>query len=123
MAWVKQEALQHRYTCHAIFSLRDGALTPQQFCQAMQQGGDIQDWRLMAHSDTAHSHAHILFFRDKRLHKQRYLAWQTAVREALSKMEKQQSSAVLNNEAVQEMQQTVVTPAKRGQRKEVGLGW
>ena len=67
MAWAKQEALQHRYTCHAVFSLREGTLTPEQYSTAMQRGGEIQDWRLMAHSDTAHSHAHILFFLDKQL--------------------------------------------------------
>jgi hypothetical protein len=120
MAWAQQEALQHRYTCHAIFSLRDGALTPQQFCHAMQQGGDIQDWRLMAHSDTAHSHAHILFFRDKRLDKQRYLTWHNAVGEALSTMEKQHVSDGLDNKDSRDMQTALAESAKQ---KGMGLGW
>ncbi len=90
MAWAKQEALGHRYTFEAILSVPQGQLTLEQFRQAMQAGDEIADWRLIAHRDTKHSHAHVLFFRDKRLDKETFLSWQTDVRSELARLEQQQ---------------------------------
>ena len=89
MAWAKQEARDHRYTCQAILSVPQGKLTPEQFCRAMGHGNEINDWRLMAHQDSQHSHAHVLFFRDKRLDKETFLAWQNDVRSELARLEQQ----------------------------------
>jgi hypothetical protein len=55
----------------------------------MQQGEAISDWRLLVHRDTAYRHAHVLFFRDRRLEKGEFLAWQEQVREALLQLEKE----------------------------------
>ena len=55
----------------------------------MQQGGEVSDWRLMTHHDTDYRHAHVLFFRDKRLDKETFLSWQTEVRAELARLEQQ----------------------------------
>ena len=92
LAWARQEAFGHRYTFEAVLSMQQAKLAAADFCRAMEQGESIQDWRLMLHRDTAHRHAHVLFFRDKRLEKAQFLAWQQKVREALLQSEKQQAA-------------------------------
>jgi hypothetical protein len=134
MAWVKEAALTNRYTFEALLSVQQGALTPAQFCQAMSQSGEIGDWRLVMHQDTRHRHAHVLFFRDSRLDKSSFLAWQTAVRQELARLEQQQLAAApttsLENEKAGLRMAAERAPAlvpaaepKRSQRQEVALGW
>ncbi len=122
MAWARQEALSHRYTFEAILSVPQGQLTPEQFGRAMQAGGEIGDWRLIAHRDTKHAHAHVLFFRDKRLDKKTFLSWQTAVRAELARLEQQQIKA---RAARQEMALDAdgATRLSRAKSREVSLGW
>jgi hypothetical protein len=43
----------------------------------------------VVHNDTAYSHAHVLFFRDKHIEKEQYLRWQAQVRQALAAREQQ----------------------------------
>ncbi len=88
MTWLRAESFRHRYTFEAILSVRDGDLTGEAFCKAMGQGEAINDWRLMMHNDTNNSHAHVLFFGDKRMEKKKYLAWQAEVRAELVAQEK-----------------------------------
>lgn len=125
LAWAKQEALRHRYTFQAILSVPQGDVNPEQFCQAMGRSQEISDWRLMAHQDTSHRHAHVLFFRDKRLDKKTFLAWQTAVRQELSRLEQQQLALPRTQDLEKEVQLELALDAepKRVQRQEVGLGW
>lgn len=125
MAWAKQEALRHRYTFQAILSVPQAELNPEQFCQAMAQSQEISEWRLMMHQDTKHRHAHVLFFRDKRLDKKSFLAWQTAVRQELSRMEQQQLALPHSPERQQEMQPEMVLDSEstHSRQQEVGLGW
>lgn len=124
MAWAKQEALHHHYTFQAILSVPQAELNPEQFCQAMAQSQEIAEWRLMMHQDTKHRHAHVLFFRDKRLDKKSFLAWQTAVRQELSRLEQQQLSSL--NTPIQEeiaQQELALDDATQRIRQEVNLGW
>lgn len=125
MAWAKEAALNHRYTFEALLSVQQGELTPEQFCQAMSQSGEIGDWRLVSHQDTAYRHAHVLFFRDKRLDKTTFLAWQTAVRQELARLEQQQLAAAPLADLEKEVQSetTLTAEPKRAWRQEVGLGW
>lgn len=140
VAWAKQEALRHRYTSETIFSVPQADLTPEEFCQAMQQeslvGGEISDWRLMAHRDTDYRHAHVLFFRDKRFDKKTFLSWQTDVRAELVGLEQQQPSVSLrpgaelvegtglNDRAVpQEMELDAGRVHAKGQEVGLGYGW
>lgn len=120
MAWARQEALRHRYTFEAILSVPQGDLTPAEFCRAMQQGGGITDWRLMAHHDTDYRHAHVLFFRDKRLDKETFLSWQSEVRAELVRLEQQQTN---DRAAQQEMALDTGQARTRAKGQEVGLGW
>jgi hypothetical protein len=125
MAWAKEAALHHRYTFEALLSVQQGELTPAQFCQAMGQSQEIGDWRLVSHQDTDYRHAHVLFFRDKRLDKETFLAWQTAVRQELSRLEQQQLALPpapgLEKEVQLEMALDVAP--KHVQHQGVGLGW
>lgn len=125
MAWAKEAALNHRYTFEALLSVQQGELTPAQFCQAMGQGQEIGDWRLVSHEDTDYRHAHVLFFRDKRLDKKTFLAWQTAVRQELSRLEQQQLSLPHTPTLEKEVQLEMALDAepKRVRQQEVGLGW
>ncbi len=140
MAWAKQEALRHRYTFEAILSVPQADLTPEEFCQAMQQGslvgGEISDWRMMAHRDTDYRHAHILFFRDKRFDKKTFLSWQTDVRAELVGLEQRHPAAALrpgaelvegtgwNGRAVpQKMELDAGRAHANAKGQEVGLGW
>ena len=88
MSWLRAESFRHRYTFEAILSVRDGDLTGEAFCKAMGQGEAVSEWRLMMHNDTNNSHAHVLFFGDKRMEKKLYLAWQAEVRAELISQEK-----------------------------------
>ena len=88
MAWLRAESFRNRYTFEALLSVRDGDLTSEAFCKAMGQGEIVSDWRLMLHSDTNNRHAHVLFFRDERMDKKAFLAWQAGVRTELVAQEK-----------------------------------
>ena len=86
-----------------------GRLTPQDYGEALERAGILRDWRLMVHNDTAYSHAHVLFFRDKRIEKEQYLRWQADVRQALALREQQRLS---EPEAVQNLSEelTIAMP-------------
>jgi hypothetical protein len=125
IAWAREAALNHRYTFEALLSVQQGELTPEQFCQAMGQSREIGDWRLVSHQDTDYRHAHVLFFRDKRLDKTTFLAWQTAVRQELARLEQQQLAAAPAPDLEKEVQPEMALAAepKRVRRQEVSLGW
>jgi len=122
MAWARQEALSHRYTFEAILSVPQGKLPPEAFCRAMRQGGAISDWRLMAHRDTRHRHAHVLFFRDKRLDKQTFLSWQTKVRTELTRLEQQQLDGRTAHQEL-ELDADGSTRLSLAKSQGVSLGW
>ncbi len=82
--WAKEKVHRYSYehTYQLLLSTRYGGLTAADFSHVLQQGSELSDmreWRLMMHQDTQHRHAHVLFFRDKRLDKKSFLTWQTAV--------------------------------------------
>jgi hypothetical protein len=104
LAWAREAAMAHRYTFQAVLSVPEGELTAAAFVQAMGQGQEIEQWRLIVHQDTAHCHAHVLFFGDRRMEKGRFLAWQTAVREELARQ---------SELARQEAEQLARTPAEQ----------
>ena len=91
MAWVREGALSHQYTAHAVLSIPEGTLNAAAYRQALAQGGQTEQYHIMVHTDTAHNHAHVIFFWDKRLDKETYLAWQTAVQDSLQKRVQQQT--------------------------------
>lgn len=107
--WSQEEAINHEYTFQALLSVPQGRLTPQDYGEALDQAGILQDWRLIVHNDTSYSHAHVLFFRDKRIEKEQYLRWQADVRQALATSEQQRLS---EPEAVQSLSEelTVAMP-------------
>lgn len=120
MAWVKAKALAHRYTFQGILSVPVSQLTAAEFGKAMQKGGQTEDWRLIAHNDTKHPHAHVLWFGDKCMDKKTFLAWQAEVRAELVKLEQQQLNGP---DAQQEMGLGADKLVTRAKSKEVGLEW
>lgn len=138
LAWAREAALAHRYTFQAVLSVPKGELTAAAFVQAMGQGQEIEQWRLIVHQDTAHRHAHVLFFGDQRLEKGRFLAWQTAVREELTRQEaeqltrtpaeqmegaEQQMAAAASAEVGAESDLTEEEGLARQRRQWLGWGW
>ncbi|HRQ42674.1 MAG TPA: hypothetical protein PLD25_32575 [Chloroflexota bacterium] len=135
MAWVRANALEHRYTFQGVLSAPEGELTAAEFGRAMQKGGQTEDWRLMAHEDTKHRHAHVLWFGDKRMDKKAFLSWQADVRAELVRLEQQHTSASLlrlhsaqvstgakDRVAQQEMTLDTGQARARAKGQEVGLG-
>lgn len=117
MAWIREQSMSHRYTFQGLLSVPQGVLTGADFNEALQKGGQEKEWRLIAHDDTRHPHAHVLWFGDKRLNKQDFLSWQKNVRAALVRLEKQQ----LNDQALRG-ELTHGVDLTQETEKEYGLG-
>lgn len=67
LTWTADSALTMPYTYTLVLSVRDADLTPEQFQKVMHTVRDeINDFRLITHSDTEHTHAHVLVFSDKK---------------------------------------------------------
>ncbi len=67
------QAMSHNYTFHLILSVRDGDPTDAQFVDAVKGlAGVIDDYQLLVHRDTAHTHAHILWYRDSLTTRQQF---------------------------------------------------
>lgn len=130
MAWVKASAMDHRYTFQGILSVPEGELNGAAFAQALQKGGQTDDWRLIAHEDTRHRHAHVLWFGDKRMDKQTFQQWQHDVRTELVRLEQHYLPAALDA-AAQLAQQTDPEELaasgdaqwRRVKGQEVGFSW
>lgn len=87
LAWAAAQAKVHAYTFQALLSVPEARLRAEDFSRAMQEGQTIGDWRLLAHDDTAYSHAHVLFFRNSRLDKESFAHWHERVRQELAALE------------------------------------
>lgn len=90
VSWAEGQARQQDQTFHALLSVPKGRLTATDYTRALEQAGQIPDFRLMVHNDTTYSHAHVLFFRGKRLDKESYLRWQEQVQRELAAAEQKQ---------------------------------
>jgi hypothetical protein len=82
----------------------------------------------MMHQDTQHCHAHVLFFRDKRLDKETFLSWQTDVRAELARQEQQQlndqsARQEMGLEAGQTRGQELAVSASSAQALRSAKGW
>jgi hypothetical protein len=84
LAWAESNARTFRYTWQALLSVPEGRLDAPAFTRALQAAGEINDWRLVVHDDTDYSHAHVLFFRDKRMEKEQFTRWHNQVRTELA---------------------------------------
>jgi hypothetical protein len=128
MAWVKEQAMRHRYTFQGLLSVPQGELTAAEFCRAMQQGDQAGDWRLIAHTDTGHRHAHVLWFGDRRLDKKSFLSWQAEVRAELARLAQEPSPAArlalaagqASDPAEPPAEMEMGRPAARGQEMSFG---
>ena len=87
MAWAHGQARQHEHTFQALLSVPQARLTGQDYVRALEAAGQTAGWRLVVHNDTAYSHAHVLFFRDRRLPRAEFEQWQAQVQQALLTLE------------------------------------
>jgi hypothetical protein len=105
MAWVEQQGKQLAYTHQFVLSARDTQLSAADYCQAMQAGGRLfSEWRLIAHDDTNHSHAHAIAFgpAEVRVKGQEFQEWWHKVH---AELEAAQSKQLAHERAAQlEMQ-------------------
>lgn len=114
MGWVRRQALQNEYAFETILSVQQGALSAQDFNQALRQGGVIERWRLMVHDDTAYRHAHVLFFGEQRMDKEAFVAWQQRVREELLRREQRQLQGEAWGQEAAGVESEVVRAKKQG---------
>ena len=87
LVWANSQARQHEHTFQALLSVPQARLTGQAYAHALEAAGQPDEWRLVVHNDTAYSHAHVLFFRDRRLPRDEFEQWQTTVQQALLTLE------------------------------------
>lgn len=102
IAWVQNEGKAQRYTHQLILSVKDEWLTPEAYNRALAAGGSFfPAWRLMAHTDTSYSHAHVIAFGDKqiRFKSESFRDWWLTVRQAL---ETEREAALAQRTAVRE---------------------
>lgn len=85
--WAENLARRHEHTFQALLSVPQARLTGQDYVHALETAGQTEGWRLMVHNDTAYSHAHVLFFRDRRLPREEFEQWQAQVQKALLALE------------------------------------
>ena len=87
LVWAQNQAKQHEHTFQALLSVPQARLTGGDYARALEAAGQIAGWRMVVHNDTDYSHAHVLFFRDKRLPRDQFDRWQTQVQQALVTLE------------------------------------
>ncbi len=103
LAWGKAEARAHRYTVHAVLSVPRVRLPADDYRLALAVDEAISaPYRMMVHEDTHYSHAHALFFWDKRMEKEQYLQWQADVQAVLVEREAVQMALTQELSAGQE---------------------
>lgn len=82
------QAKEHEFTFHLVLSVRDGDPTDAQFVDAVQQLGEyIESYQLLVHRDTAHTHAHILWYRDSLTTRDEYEAVKGGLIDAIKEHE------------------------------------
>jgi hypothetical protein len=130
LAWARQLARRHENTSQALLSVPEGRLSAADYAQALNQSEQIGDYRLVVHNDTAYSHAHVLFFRDKQLDKEAFLRWHEAVRQELAALEKKQLAEQAQRQAAAEwalkqeqpVEQVVTAGWEHGRQEEIEIG-
>ena len=93
LAWARGQARQHEHTFQALLSVPQARLTGPDYVRALEAAGQTAGWRLVVHNDTAYSHAHVLFFRDRRLPRAEFEQWQTQIQQALLTLEETRLAA------------------------------
>ena len=87
LAWAQQQARQHEHTFQALLSVPQARLLGEDYARALESAKQIEEWRMVVHNDTDYSHAHVLFFRARRLPRAQFDHWQTQVQQALVALE------------------------------------
>jgi len=87
LAWAQQQARQHEHTFQALLSVPQARLTGEDYAHALAAAKQIEEWRMVVHNDTNYSHAHVLFFRDRRLPRSQFDRWQAQVQQNLVALE------------------------------------
>ena len=121
LAWSRAQSWQYAQTFQALLSVPEGRLTASDYAEALTNAGEIPDFRLMTHDDTAHSHAHVLFFRDKRLQKEDFMRWHGRVQQELAALERKQLAG-WEADKEQHLSPSAMPPEQIKQEKNSGFG-
>ncbi|MCB0037088.1 MAG: hypothetical protein KDE51_23820 [Anaerolineales bacterium] len=133
-AWALQQSEAHKYSYRIIISPKGHLLADEDFVMALAAAAVTtnlaNEFQLIVHRDTDHTHAHLLFFTDKTIGKGDLEQWKTALRQEL--MTREQLRAQEKGVSLPEVDKTdddTTTPQtkkrtrrrRRGKRKERGL--
>lgn len=127
--WARNHSRQADYSYQLLLSTRDGQLRPEEFHQVILAGNrswEMGEWRFIIHQDTAHQHAHALFFSDQRLPKTLFLQGQQGMQEALAQaVRRQQQEAEIEATQRQQAQERIEQDEARviSLSRARGLGW
>ena len=124
LAWVKSQGQEHPYTYQFILSVKHLELSALEYGQAMKAGGQemFPSWMLMAHTDSDHSHAHVLAFGDKdiRIKSEGFQQWRNQVQMALAQFQERRLREELEQE--NRHQENRHQELHRESRRSLGLG-
>lgn len=130
--WALEQSTAHSYSYRMIISPKGHLLSDEDFITAVAAASvptDVaQEFQLIVHRDTDHTHAHLLFFTDKTMGKRELERWKTTLRQEL--MTREQLRAEQKGVALPEVDKVEDDPTptkrrtrrrRRGKRKERGL--
>jgi hypothetical protein len=86
LAWVQAQGKQQRFTHQLILSVKEVRLSGEAYNRALAAAGPFfPSWRLMAHTDSPYSHAHVIAFGEEEIgiKSARFRQWWLSVRQAL----------------------------------------
>ena len=93
LKWVQAQGKQHQFTHQLILSVSEAQLDAPAYNDALQVKGEsfFNTWHLMAHTDSAHPHAHVVAFSDEviDIRSARFREWWLAVRLALDNQQQE----------------------------------
>ena len=122
LGWARMAARANSHTFQLLLSVREGKLQAADYQQIMDNCADllqrahVTDYRLIAHEDTAHNHAHCLFFADQKIEKSIFTIWQRALVRELTTV--QAERAQQQEQALQLAQQQQLQLAQQQQVEE-----
>ena len=108
--WAKESVhrLGYEHAYQLLLSTRFGGLSAADFNQVLQKGSSLSqvlEWRFMIHEDTDNQHAHAILFRQEKLNKAQYRAWQQTMQYELGQRQREQQT--LEQQETLELNQSV----------------
>lgn len=97
-AWAMGKAQESAYTYRMIISPKGKILTDDDFIQSIQaaakETGLGEEFRVVIHRDTKHTHAHLMFQTDKTLKRKELEKWKVELRTSMIEREESRAKAL-----------------------------